>query len=270
MDGGFADGLTAVFLAACANRIAMVGNRSMAAGRPAAPRLRCIVNVFPEIVREIPNVLNLYLGSRGLVSQKPSSPIHTERCLRFMNFNGELDSIYERLLVIRAQGRDHAAFHELVVRYERRLLYYIRRLLGNEEGSVDVLQEVWLLVFRKLSTLRAPEAFRVWIYKLAHDQAVTHIKARSNWPAAAEIEHAAASDIESWNEMELLENAEMVHRALDRLSQIHREVLTLRFLEGLELTEIAEIVGCGVGTVKSRLHYAKSALRRILAGEYHD
>ena len=78
-------------------------------------------------------------------------------------------------------------------------------------------------------------------------------------------EHQAdVADTSDWNEFELLEHAELVHDALGRLSLPHREVLTLRFLEHLELSDIAEVVGCGVGTVKSRLHYAKTAMRKLL------
>jgi RNA polymerase sigma-70 factor, ECF subfamily len=80
-------------------------------------------------------------------------------------------------------------------------------------------------------------------------------------------EAATASD---WNECELLENAELVHKTLDRLSLPHREVLTLRFLEQLDLSQLAEVVGCSIGTVKSRLHYAKSAMRTLLEASSNE
>ena len=84
-------------------------------------------------------------------------------------------------------------------------------------------------------------------------------------------EHVAdLEDPSDWNELELLENAELVHEALGQLSLTHREVLTLRFLEGVGLSEISDIVGCSVGTVKSRLHYAKSALRKLLEANCHE
>ncbi len=62
-------------------------------------------------------------------------------------------------------------------------------------------------------------------------------------------------------------NAELVHRTLENLSPIHSEVLTLRFLEQMELSEIAEVVGCAIGTIKSRLHYAKASLREQIEGD---
>lgn len=173
------------------------------------------------------------------------------------------------MLVVQAQMRDHAAFHELVRRYERRVLYYIRRMVGDGEESLDVAQEVWLLVFRRLASLDAPEAFRVWLYKIAHDVTVTHLRRRKR-PAALPLEEITTTDqADDWNELEALEQADLVHRTLEQLSPPHREALTLRFLEGLEVAEIAEVVGCSPGTVKSRLHYAKHALREQLQGLRH-
>ena len=184
----------------------------------------------------------------------------------------ETEQIEEKLLVMRAQAREAGAFPQLVARYERRLLYYIHRLLGNDVDREDVLQEVWIRVFLKINTLRAPEAFRVWLYKVAHDVAMSQLRQRkrhemASWNEAVEEEVAERSD---WNELELLDRAEFVHEALEQLSLPHREVLTLRFLEELELTEIAQVVGCRVGTIKSRLHYAKAAIRHLMGEACHE
>ena len=167
----------------------------------------------------------------------------------------------ERMLVVEAQARDPAAFRELVTRYQRRLAYYIRRMLGEEADAFDVMQDVWLRVFKRLGSLEAPEAFRVWLYRIAHDVTVDHLRKRSRQPKPLDDE-AAVEEVDAWDEFEALRNAERVHEALEQLSPPHREVLTLRFLEGLNLQEIADVVGCGLGTVKSRLHYAKRSLRR--------
>jgi len=180
-----------------------------------------------------------------------------------MSYHTELALVHERILVVQAQARDPHAFRELVTRYERRLLYYIRRLLGDGEDAFDVMQDVWLLVFRKLNLLRSPEAFRVWLYKIAHDVTVSQLRKQSKWPQPLTDEQFG-NEFDAWNELEALENAALVHRSLERLSPPHREVLTLRFLEGLDHSEIAEVVGCGIGTVKSRLHYAKRELRTQL------
>jgi RNA polymerase sigma-70 factor (ECF subfamily) len=112
----------------------------------------------------------------------------------------------------------------------------------------------------------------VWLYKIAHDVAVTRLRKndRLKITGLADVHAAEASTTSDWNELELLENAELVHEKLGRLSLPHREVLTLRFLEELNLSEIAQVLGCSVGTVKSRLHYAKSAMRKLLEASCHE
>jgi RNA polymerase sigma-70 factor, ECF subfamily len=184
----------------------------------------------------------------------------------------ESNAIYEKLLVVRAQDRDERAFHALVTQYERRMLYYIHRLLGNDADLADVMQETWIRVFHRITTLRAPEAFRVWVYKIAHDVAVSQLRKNKRQEIAGLGDELATerSDTSDWNECELLDNAEFVHKALDQLSLPHREVLTLRFLEELDLAEISEVVGCSVGTVKSRLHYARIAMRHLLETNCHE
>jgi len=187
-----------------------------------------------------------------------------------MSRNTQGTEFHERMLVVAAQARDPAAFRELVTRYERRLVYYIRRMLGEGTDAFDVMQDVWLLVFKRLGSLEAPEAFRVWLYRIAHDVTVSHLRKRSRQPKSLDDEVAATEELDAWDEFEALQNAELVHRALEQLSPPHREVLTLRFLEGLNLGEIADVVGCGIGTVKSRLHYAKRSLRRQIERTSHD
>lgn len=175
----------------------------------------------------------------------------------------------ERLQVLRAQQGDRAAFAQLVELYDRKLLYFVRRILGDADGALDVLQSVWLLVFRQLGRLTAPQAFRVWLYRLAHNQAVTHLRrtARRESPLdeSGEDPPQAAADAGD----ERFENAELVHAALAALSDRHRRVLTLYFLEEMSVDEIAAVVGASAGTVKSRLFYARRALRQRIEELLH-
>lgn len=177
-----------------------------------------------------------------------------------------MSTIQEKLLVLRAQAREEGAFQELVIQYERRILYYIHRILGDDKNQADVMQEIWMRVFLKLTTLRTPEAFRVWLYRIAHDVTVSQLRKHNRHQAAQLTDEDQSGMIlaSDWNELEQCENAELVHQAMGLLSLPHREVLTLRFLEELDISDISEVVGCSVGTVKSRLHYAKAAMRRIL------
>jgi RNA polymerase sigma-70 factor, ECF subfamily len=175
--------------------------------------------------------------------------------------------IGETVLVALAQSRDLTAFDELVGLYQGRLTYFVRRLIRDTQETEDVIQEVWIIVHRRLGTLQSPQAFRVWLFKIAHDVAVSHLRSvtRVPTPMSKEIEQSDA--IDAWDEFEAMVNADIVHRTLEALSHEHREVLTLRFLEQMDLNEIAEVVGCSTGTVKSRLHYAKAALRHQIEGK---
>jgi RNA polymerase sigma-70 factor (ECF subfamily) len=179
----------------------------------------------------------------------------------------EVERIREQIAVMRAQSGDRDAFGQLVARYGDRLMYYVYRLIDDREHSRDVLQETWLEVFRTLGRLEAPAAFRVWLYRVAHHRAMSHLRQRvARWTAE---EHAAIqnSDLDSWNELDLLDSAELVHFALAKLSPVHREVMTLRFMEDMDIRDIARVMDCSEGTAKSRLHYAKAALKRIIDEE---
>ncbi|MCA9066853.1 MAG: sigma-70 family RNA polymerase sigma factor, partial [Planctomycetaceae bacterium] len=137
----------------------------------------------------------------------------------------------ERLKVLLAQQGDRTAFTWLIETYDRRLLYYIRRILGDSDGALDILQSVWLIVLRKLTQLKSPEAFRVWLYRIAHDQTVSYLRKKSRWPVNL-AESASRQELHDSDATgEVTENAELIHRALQDLSVEHRQVLTLQFLE---------------------------------------
>lgn len=174
----------------------------------------------------------------------------------------DVSAVEERLTVLLAQGGDRDAFRRLLDLYDARLLYFVRRILGDADGALDVLQTVWLAVHRRLGDLRAPDAFRVWVYRIAHDQAVAELRRKARRPVAFDDAPGGPPDPARPECDARFEDAELVHAALPDLSDDHRRVLTLRFLEDMSVDEIAAVVGCGAGTVKSRLHYAKAALRR--------
>ncbi len=179
----------------------------------------------------------------------------------------DTERLHERVLVLRAKVGDRAAFHELVTLYQERLAYYVHRLVHNSHQSGDILQQIWLDAFRAIGKLQSPGAFRVWLYRIAHDRVVTNIRRQIVDADAREQLALDASETEPWNDLDLLENAELVHFALNQLSVVHREVMTLRFLEEMDVKEIARVMECSEGTAKSRLHYAKNAMRRIISEE---
>ncbi len=171
------------------------------------------------------------------------------------------EKLLERVLILRCQTGDESAFEELVERYHGRLYYYVRRLLGPNDRVDDVLQSVWLAVFRGLRKLRDPEAFAVWLYRIAHNRALQELRSsREVVGLQDDIPVTDAGQEEKFSP----EDAASVHAALDRLRVEHREVLVLRFLGQLSYQEIAAVVGCSLGTVKSRIYHAKRALRRLM------
>jgi RNA polymerase sigma-70 factor (ECF subfamily) len=169
----------------------------------------------------------------------------------------------EQQAVRLAQRGDRAAFLQLVEAYDRRLLYFICRILGEQEAAFDVLQDVWLAVHRRLPSLKAVGAFRVWIYRIAHDTAVSELRKKYRRPLCVDDAEIADGDVDGLEKSDheaVFDNAEMVHLGMQKLSVDHRRILTLRFLENMNVAEIAEVLSCSDGTVKSRLHYARLAL----------
>jgi len=171
--------------------------------------------------------------------------------------------IYERLLVVRAQAGDEAAFGELVERFSPRLRYFLRKLLASADAAEDALQDVWLDVFRHLPQLADPRSLVAWLYRIARDRAFGRLRKSGRFQQLADdgaVVDVAAADNGDFSP----EDAARIHAALDKLAPEHREVLVLRFLEDMSYDQIARVVGCQLGTVRSRIHYAKRAIRQAL------
>lgn len=167
-------------------------------------------------------------------------------------------------IALRCQTGEPGAFEDLVAAFERPLLYYAASLTGSPDSALDVLQEVWIRVFRGIRKLHDPNALRSWLYSIAHGLAVDRIRSNASRQRAEQIQ---LDDFQESEEPSFAnEDAAAIHEALGRVSAIHREVLVLHFLEDLPIAEIAVIVGSSEGTVKSRLHYAKRAMKQILEG----
>jgi RNA polymerase sigma-70 factor, ECF subfamily len=180
----------------------------------------------------------------------------------------ELRQSEEAALVLRAQEGDGEAFRTLIESYDRRLLYYIRRVLGEAEEAFDVLQEVWLRAHRNLRKLESPRAFRVWLYRIAHDQTISALRRSYREMPLEELPLDKVPDGTAPDSK--FDAADVVHAALRALSLDHRRVLTLHFLEDMSVEEVAEVLATSTGTVKSRLHYAKAALCRWIEEREHE
>lgn len=167
-------------------------------------------------------------------------------------------------LALRCQSGDPGAFEDLIAVMERPLLYYAASLTGSTDSALDVLQDVWIKAFRGIRKLKDPGALRSWLYSITHGIAVDRI--RKNY-SREQVEKVQYEDYQEAEEPSFAqEDAAAVHAALNQIGIQHREVLVLHFLEDLSLAEIAGVVGCSEGTVKSRIHYAKKAMKEILSG----
>ena len=178
--------------------------------------------------------------------------------------------IESALAVVRWQRGDREAFAEIVRLWEQPLLFYLRRLAANEADAWELLQETWLKMVRSLAKLRDPATLPAYLYATARNTALSRMRSRS-WESEQYPEQLA--DDGAADELGALEDAEQVHHALDILPLAQREALTLFFLQDLSLEEMATLLDVPVGTVKSRLHYAKLAMRKIItqqmSGESH-
>ena len=170
------------------------------------------------------------------------------------------ERIDDRIYVIQAQLGDDEAFMKLVDHYSGRLLYYIRRLLEDADRSEDVLQDVWLTAYKKISTLRDASAFSVWLYHIARNRAIRLLKDESRYVFVERHDESALIDDnrESW----FFDDINKLHRVLTTLSPEQKEAIVLRFFEEMNYQEISNIMGCSIGTVRSRIHYAKQELRK--------
>jgi len=171
----------------------------------------------------------------------------------------------ETWLALRAQAGDREAFDRLFRLLQEPLYRYIFSLVGARAPAEDVLQEVFILIYRKIRWLREPELLRPWVYRIATREAFKHLKRERRWTDKAEDESAllnlpAPSRDETAPEI----GAQLVAQLVERLSPASRAVIVLHYLHQMPLAEIAEVMGVAVGTVKSRLAYGLELMRRQL------
>lgn len=166
-------------------------------------------------------------------------------------------------LALRCQLGEQAAFEDLIREFEQPLLYYTAKLVGDQNQAFDVLQETWLRAFRQIRRLSQPASLRTWLYRMAHGLAIDRVRQDRS---RRRVEQSKAETLDEAAEEPAFgpHDVAAVHRALDEIDVAHREVLVLQFLEDMSIAEIAAVLDCPPGTVKSRLHYAKRALRTAL------
>ena len=168
------------------------------------------------------------------------------------------------ILVLRCQVGDRDAFEQLFELYQPRLRYYLKRLGPKANNIEDMLQDTWLRVYRAIEKLKEPKAFPVWLYRIARNRFISDYRTKQTFVSLPEEWPLA----ETQDDVEFkAECAEVIHASLQALPPAQREVLTLFFLEQMSYKSIAEVTGCHLGTVRSRLHHAKRSLRKELESQ---
>jgi len=173
------------------------------------------------------------------------------------------------------QAGDVAAFDQLILKYRERVYAMIYNMTSNREDAADLAQDTFIKAFQSINRFQGQSSFFTWLYRIAVNSALTHIrrnklrsffsfdKIHEDTSVAAVINQLTdKKDVE--REVFVHELQERLNEALLKLSIPHRTVVTLFEIDGLSHEEIAEIMDCSVGTVRSRLHYAKQLLQAEL------
>jgi RNA polymerase sigma-70 factor (ECF subfamily) len=187
-------------------------------------------------------------------------------------------------LVVRVQQGDKKAFDLLVLKYQLRVSKLVSRFLRNQSDVPDVVQDAFIKAYRALPNFRGDSAFYTWLYRIAINTAKNHLVAQSRKNPANSID---AQDAEDYGASEWLkefasperealasELETIIHKAMGDLPPDLREAITLREIEGLSYEEIAAVMDCPVGTVRSRIFRAREAidskLKPMLDDESHQ
>ena len=165
-----------------------------------------------------------------------------------------------------ARAGEPDAWDALFKRYQLPLYAYAFELLRDEQASLDVVQESFITAVRHIRSLQNDDKFGSWIFSIAHQRCIQHWRrnGREHPVEVEELEAFPSDDLDPSEWCFRREQEEQVMDLLGHLPPPQRAVLLLHFLEDFSLEEIARITESPMGTVKSRLHYAKSALRRLL------
>lgn len=172
----------------------------------------------------------------------------------------------ENLPVAQARAGDPAAWDALFRRYQLPLYVYVFELVHDEQSSLDLVQETFIAATKHLGGLREDGKFGSWLFGIAHQKCIQRWRKQAREDALRE-EIGSAEDSFEDDPGELLIRREQEAEFMNLVNQLpppQRSVLLLHFIEEFTLEEIADITGANLGTVKSRMHYAKKSLRALL------
>lgn len=187
-----------------------------------------------------------------------------------------LDLQSDAELVKAAREGDMDAYDQLVQRYQERVYATVYHMTSNHEDANDLAQETFIKAYAALKSFKGDSSFYTWVYRIAVNKTINFLKQRKNKMSLSlndldfNIENdpelvALVSDKTPRRDVALVELQGKLNDALQRLSDVHRMVVTLHDVQGLSHEEIAQIMDCNVGTVRSRLFYARQQLQAYLS-----
>jgi len=182
----------------------------------------------------------------------------------------------ELSLVERSREGDLQAYDELMRRYQERIYGTIYHMTSNHEDANDLTQETFIKAFQALKSFKGGSSFYTWIYRIAVNKTINFLKQRKNRSGMSlnDLDFNAENDPDlvalvshktPRRDVGLIELQEKLNAAMSRLSEVHRLVVTLHDVQGVPHEEIARIMDCNIGTVRSRLFYARQQLQGYLA-----
>ena len=181
----------------------------------------------------------------------------------------------DKQLVERVKRGDKRAFDLLILKYQHKIIGLVGRYLRDQDEVQDVTQESFIKAYRALPNFRGDSAFYTWLYRIAINTAKNHLVSRSRRPPDTDIDaddrefqdnYAVLKDNESPEDVLAMGQMEsVIYRAIGDLPEELKVAVTLREFEGLSYDEIAEVMECPVGTVRSRIFRAREAIEKKIA-----
>ncbi|WP_202081283.1 RNA polymerase sigma factor SigW [Caldalkalibacillus salinus] len=181
----------------------------------------------------------------------------------------------ERKLIKKASAGSRTAFRAIVERYKNKIYHLAYRMLGNHTEAEDVAQETFIRVYTKLDRYNDDHKFSTWIYRIATNLCIDHLRKRKQHVQSLDQEVAGVEGLALYSqvasttdtpeeEVMTLELREEVQLAIDKLPPQYKTIIILRYLQDLSLQEISEVIDLPVTTIKTRIHRGREALKKQL------